>query len=52
MTLNVGALLTSIFDYQSPLGVLGKVADKLFLEKYMIALLTKRNEIIKEFAES
>lgn len=49
--LNGGTLMTDIFDYQSPLGVLGKLADELFLEKYMIALLTKRNRIIKEFAE-
>ena len=44
--------MTDFFYYKSPLGLLGKLADKLFLKKYMIELLTKRNLIIKEFAES
>ena len=45
-------IMIDVFDYESPLGILGKIADKLFLEKYMKILLEKRNEIIKEFAES
>ncbi|MCG1036515.1 SRPBCC family protein [Polaribacter sargassicola] len=49
---NNGTLTTDFFDYKSPLGILGKLADKLFLKKYMIELLTERNRIIKEFAES
>ncbi len=44
--------MTDIFDYTSPLGFLGKIADSLFLKKYMTNLLTHRNEIIKDFAES
>ena len=49
---NSGSLMTDIFDYKSPFGILGKLADKLFLEKYMINLLAERNRIVKEFAES
>lgn len=45
-------LMIDIFDYESPLGILGKIADKLFLKKYMKSLLEIRNETIKEFAES
>jgi ligand-binding SRPBCC domain-containing protein len=45
-------LMIDIFDYESPLGILGRIADKLFLERYMKRLLEKRNETIKEFAES
>ena len=45
-------LMTDIFDYQSPFGVFGKIADALFLEKYMTNLLIQRNKVIKEFAES
>ena len=41
-----------IFDYRSPFGLLGKLADVLFLERYMRHLLLKRNEFIKECAES
>ena len=40
------------FDYTSPLGILGKLFDKLILEKYMFKLLEKRNQVIKEYAES
>ena len=45
-------LMTDIFDYKSPLGILGILADKLFLENYMTDLLNERNRIVKEFAES
>ena len=47
-----GTLMIDIFDYTSPLGFLGKIADKLFLKKYMTNLLIQRNQIVKEFAES
>ena len=40
------------FDYTSPLGFLGSIADALFLKRYMSGLLTKRNELIKKVAES
>jgi ligand-binding SRPBCC domain-containing protein len=45
-------LMRDVFDYTSPFGLLGKLADYLFLERYMRKLLEKRNEIIREFAES
>jgi ligand-binding SRPBCC domain-containing protein len=47
-----GTLMTDIFDYQSPLVFLGKIADYLFLKRYMTRLLENRNQIIKEFAET
>lgn len=50
--LNNGTVMIDIFDYTSPLGFLGKIADKLFLAKYMTNFLIQRNQIIKEFAES
>lgn len=50
--LNDGTLMTDIFEYQSPLGFFGRLADKLFLKTYLTALLEKRNRIIKKFAES
>jgi ligand-binding SRPBCC domain-containing protein len=43
--------MTDVFKYQSPLGILGKAADALFLKRYMQKLLIKRNRIIKQFAE-
>ena len=50
--LNGGTLMTDYFDYKSPFGILGNLADKVFLEKYMTDLLSERNRIVKEFAES
>ncbi len=45
-------IVTDIFDYTSPLGLLGNLADVLFLKRYMTNLLKKRNLVIQEFAES
>jgi ligand-binding SRPBCC domain-containing protein len=45
-------LMTDEFMYQSPLGILGKVADALFLKKYMQNLIEHRNQVIKQKAES
>lgn len=47
-----GTIMTDIFDYTSPLGILGKVADTLFLKRYMTRFLEERNQCIKEYAES
>ena len=40
------------FVYTSPLGILGKLVDTIFLESYMKKLLIKRNHILKYIAES
>jgi hypothetical protein len=40
------------FDYTAPLGPIRRIADKIFLKKYMTELIKKRNQTIKEFAES
>lgn len=45
-------IMVDIFNYNSPLGFIGMIADKLFLTEHMTRLLRKRNQIIKEFAES
>lgn len=44
--------ITDVFDYQSPLGILGRLADWLFLKRYMTDLLNERNRIIKQYAET
>ncbi len=44
-------LMKDIFHYQSPYGIFGRMADRLFLEKYMRSLLAERNRVVKEFAE-
>lgn len=48
---NAKTLMRDIFDYESPLGALGKIADALFLEKYMTRLLEERNLLIRKIAE-
>ncbi|TWT09259.1 SRPBCC family protein [Planomicrobium sp. CPCC 101079] len=46
-----GTIMRDNFDYKSPLGIVGKVADKLFLEKYMTAFITNRAIELKKMAE-
>ena len=47
-----GTLMMDTFAYRSPLGLLGRSADVLFLNRYMTRLLTERNAVIKEYAET
>ena len=49
---NQGTLMTDHFHYQSPFGILGNLADFLFLKKYMTAFLTERNQVLKQYAET
>lgn len=46
-----GTLVTDIFRFESPLGILGLFANSLFLTRYMRTLLVHRNEVIKTEAE-
>ena len=39
------------FQFQSPFGIFGKLANSLFLKRYMKNLLTTRNEYLKIKAE-
>lgn len=45
-------IMRDTFDYTSPLGALGRLADRLFLERYMTSLLRERNALIVRVAES
>ena len=45
-------IMTDIFDFDAPFGFLGKIAVVLFLRKYMIQLLERRNVEIKQAAEN
>lgn len=44
--------MRDVFVYEAPLGVIGRLADALFLERYMTKLLVERNQVIKKLAES
>jgi len=43
--------MTDIFECAAPLGVLGKLAEKLFLNRYLKNFLIERNNYIKQLAE-
>ncbi|APQ19397.1 SRPBCC family protein [Maribacter hydrothermalis] len=45
-------IMTDIFEFYSPFGLLGKLLDKLILTNYLQKLLIDRNNVIKEFAET
>jgi len=47
-----GTLIVDTFDYTAPLGPLGRLADRLFLRRYMTRLLRRRNAYLKQVAES
>ena len=48
---NGGTLMKDEMTYASPLGMLGRMADRLFLENYMRRFLIKHNEYLKRIAE-
>ncbi len=47
-----GTFMRDVFKYSSPFWIFGKIADSLFLEKYMTEMLEERNDLIKNVAES
>lgn len=49
---NVTTTVRDIFDYDSPLGILGNIADLLFVESHLREMLEERNRLIKHLAES
>lgn len=46
--IEVATKMIDVFSYVSPCGALGKLADFLFLKRYMTKLLERRNLIIKK----
>ena len=47
-----GTLMSDRFEFNSPLGILGAMVDRLFLAAYMRRFIVRRNEILKRLAES
>lgn len=47
-----GTQMVDVFDFQAPFGVLGILAERSFLMRYMQRFLTARNAVIKCVAES
>ena len=44
--------MTDVFSYVAPFGLLGRLANFLFLRRYMTRLLEIRNHVIKQAAEA
>lgn len=46
-----GTVMTDVLEFTSPLGPLGRLADRLFLARYMERFLRTRNTLLKRIAE-
>ncbi|WP_208586144.1 SRPBCC family protein [Gracilibacillus suaedae] len=46
-----GTIMIDTFEYKSPFGLIGRIADKLFLEKYMTRFIISRAKGLKAIAE-
>ena len=44
--------MKDVFQFAAPLSLLGRLAESLFLRRYMRGLLRERNEVIRQIAES
>ena len=51
-SVNGKTLMTDVFEFESPLGIIGKLFNAIFLTGYLKSFLLKRNEMIKTIAES
>ena len=47
-----GTLMRDLFDYAAPLGLLGRLAERLFLTRHLRRFLAARNAELKRIAES
>lgn len=47
-----GTLMSDEFDFTSPLGMLGTLANWLFLKRYMTNFLIRKNQELKRVAET
>ena len=44
--------MRDVFDFESPFGIFGRIADRLFLKRYMQSFVVERNQMLKAIAES
>lgn len=49
---STGTLMIDLFTFRAPLGILGRIAEALFLNGYMKRLLLTRNRYLKQVAEA
>jgi ligand-binding SRPBCC domain-containing protein len=47
-----GTIMIDVLEFESPYGKVGKLFNSIYLKKYLQNLLQKRNEVIKDYAET
>ncbi|MBL7701028.1 MAG: SRPBCC family protein [Ferruginibacter sp.] len=47
-----GTIMIDLINFETPYGNFGKIVNSIFLKKYLEKFLIKRNEVIKEYAET
>ena len=47
-----GTIMIDLLNFETPYGTFGKIINTLFLKSYLENFLIKRNEVIKEYAET
>ena len=51
-TINNGTLMIDMVEFETPFGALGYLVNKIYLKNYLQKLLIKRNDVIKDYAET
>ena len=47
-----GTIMIDLINFETPYGKIGKIVNALFLKSYLQKFLIKRNQVIKEYAET
>ena len=47
-----GTIMIDLLNFETHYGTFGKIVNSIFLKSYIERFLTKRNEVIKEYAET
>ena len=50
--INGSTKMTDLFEFSSPFGFIGRLADKFYLKSYMTKFIKTRNQELKSIAES
>ncbi len=51
-TVQNGTIMIDKINFETPYGMIGKIANSIFLRSYLEKFLVKRNAVIKEYAET
>ena len=47
-----GTIMIDLLNFETPYGTFGKIVNSIFLRSYLERFLVKRNEVIKEYAQT